>query len=106
MRALEHEQRLFSRERQTLEASEARMRQREEALRHREETFRQKLNEELETKVRQARQEIDDVVAQLKTKTTAIATGRQAADLDRRDGSSEKRRPGRRRHRREAVSRT
>jgi DNA mismatch repair protein MutS2 len=73
MRALEHEQRLFSRERQTLEASEARMRQREEALRHREETFRQKLNEELETKVRQARQEIDDVVAQLKTKTTAIA---------------------------------
>jgi DNA mismatch repair protein MutS2 len=73
MRALEHEQRLFSRERQTLEASEARMRQREEALRHREETFRQKLNEELETKVRQARLEIDDVVAQLKTKTTAIA---------------------------------
>jgi DNA mismatch repair protein MutS2 len=73
MRALEHEQRLFSRERQTLEASEARMRQREEALRHREETFRQRLNEELETKVRQARQEIDDVVAQLKTKTTAIA---------------------------------
>jgi DNA mismatch repair protein MutS2 len=73
MRALEHEQRLFSRERQTLEASEARMRQREEALRHREETFRQKLNEELEAKVRQARQEIDDVVAQLKTKTTAIA---------------------------------
>jgi DNA mismatch repair protein MutS2 len=73
MRALEHEQRLFSRERQTLEASEARMRQREEVLRHREETFRQKLNEELETKVRQARQEIDDVVAQLKTKTTAIA---------------------------------
>ena len=39
----------------------------------REETFRQRLNEELETKVRQARQEIDDVVAQLKTKTTAIA---------------------------------
>jgi DNA mismatch repair protein MutS2 len=73
MRALEHEQRLFTRERQTLEASEARMRQREEVLRHREETFRQKLNEELETKVRQARQEIDDVVAQLKTKTTAIA---------------------------------
>ena len=73
MRALEHEQRLFSRERQTLEASEARMRQREEALRHREETFRQRLNEELETKVRQARQEIDDVVAQSKTKTTAIA---------------------------------
>jgi DNA mismatch repair protein MutS2 len=49
------------------------MRQREEALRHREETFRQKLNEELETKVRQARLEIDEVVAQLKTKTTAIA---------------------------------
>jgi DNA mismatch repair protein MutS2 len=73
MRALEHEHRLATRERQTLEAAEARMRQREDALRQREETFRTRLNEELDTQVRQARREIDDVIAQLKTKTAAIA---------------------------------
>ena len=48
MRALEHEQRLAARERETLEAAEARMRQREDALRQREETFRRRLNEELD----------------------------------------------------------
>ena len=68
MRALEHEQRLAARERETLEAAEARMRQREDALRQREETFRRRLNEELETQVRQARREIDDVIAELKAK--------------------------------------
>jgi DNA mismatch repair protein MutS2 len=73
MRALEHEHRLATRERQTLETAEARVRHREEALRQREETFRLRLNEELETQVRQARREIDDVIAQLKTKTAAIA---------------------------------
>jgi DNA mismatch repair protein MutS2 len=73
MRALEHEQRLASRERETLEASDARMRQREDALRQREETFRRRLNEELETQVRQARREIDDVIAALKAKTAALA---------------------------------
>ena len=73
MRALEHEHRLASRERETLEAAEARMRQREDALKQREETFRRKLNEELDTQVRQARREIDDVIAELKAKTTAIA---------------------------------
>src|SRR5712691_452922 len=73
MRALEHEQRLASRERETLHAAEARMHQREEALRQREETFRQRLNEELDTQVRQARKEIDEVIAELKAKTAAIA---------------------------------
>jgi DNA mismatch repair protein MutS2 len=73
MRALEHEQRLAARERETLETAEARMRQREDALRQREETFRRRLNEELDTQVRQARREIDDVIAELKTRTTAMA---------------------------------
>ena len=45
------------------------MREREEALRQREETFRRRLNEELETEVRQARREIDDVIADLKAKS-------------------------------------
>jgi DNA mismatch repair protein MutS2 len=74
MRALEHEQRLAARERETLHAAEARMQQREDALRQREETFRRRLNEELETQVRQARKEIDDVIAELKARTAAIAS--------------------------------
>ena len=80
MRALEHEQRLAIKERELLEAAEVRMRQRDDALRQREETFRRRLNEELETQLRQARREIDDVIEQLKAKTTAIAetAGRQA----------------------------
>ena len=73
MRALEHEQRLAARERETLETADARMRQREDALRQREETFRRRLNEELDTQVRQARREIDDVIAELKARTTAMA---------------------------------
>jgi DNA mismatch repair protein MutS2 len=73
MRAIEHEHRLAAREREEVEAAGARMRQREEGLRQREETFRRRLNEELDTQVRQARREIDDVIADLKAKTTAIA---------------------------------
>jgi DNA mismatch repair protein MutS2 len=79
MRALEHEHRLATKERETLHAAETRMHQREDALRQREETFRKRLNEELETQVRQARREIDDVIAELKSKAAAIAheAGRQ-----------------------------
>jgi DNA mismatch repair protein MutS2 len=73
MRALDHEHRLAARERQTLEADGVRLRQREETLRQREEASRTRLNEELDTQVRRARREIDDVIAQLKTKTAAIA---------------------------------
>ena len=73
LRALEHEQRLAVRERETLHAAEARMHQREDALRQREETFRRRLSEELDAQVRQARKEIDDVIAELKAKTAAIA---------------------------------
>jgi DNA mismatch repair protein MutS2 len=73
MRALEHEHRLATRERQTLEATEIRMRQREDALRQKEEMFRQRLNEELDAQVRQARREIDGVIAELRAKAAAIA---------------------------------
>ncbi len=73
VRALEHERRLAARERETLEASDARMRHREEALKHREDTFRRKLTEELDTQARQARREIDEVMASLKTRTATIA---------------------------------
>jgi DNA mismatch repair protein MutS2 len=73
MRALEHEQRLVAHERDTLQASEARMREREDALRQREETFRRRLNEELDTEVRHARKQIDEVIEGLKTKAAAAA---------------------------------
>jgi DNA mismatch repair protein MutS2 len=73
LRALEHEHRLASRERETLEADETRMRQREEALKQREETFRRKLTEELDAQVRVARREIDEVIAGLKAKTQSLA---------------------------------
>ncbi len=77
VRALEHEHRLAARERETLEASEVRMRQREEALKHREDTFRRKLTEELDTQARQARREIDEVIAGLKAKTSAVEASRR-----------------------------
>jgi DNA mismatch repair protein MutS2 len=74
MRALEHEQRLVARERETLGEAEARMRQREDALRQREEGSRKRLGDEIDTQIRQARREIDDVVAQLKARAAALAT--------------------------------
>jgi len=79
MRALEHEQRLAARERETLGAAETRMRERDEALRQREDTFRRRLNEELEAELRQARRAIDSVIEELKTKTDLAAqeTARQ-----------------------------
>jgi DNA mismatch repair protein MutS2 len=73
VRTLEHDQRLVAHEREALGAAEARMREREDALRQREETFRRRLSEELDAELRQARRQIDDVVADLKTKTAAIA---------------------------------
>jgi DNA mismatch repair protein MutS2 len=73
MRALEHDQRLAIKERETLQAAEGRMHQREDALRQREDTFRRRMNEELDGQIRQARREIDEVIAELKVKTAAIA---------------------------------
>jgi len=73
MRALEHEQRLAARERETLKASEAQMQHREDALRQREETFKRRLNEELNAQVREARKAIDAVIADIKAKADAMA---------------------------------
>jgi DNA mismatch repair protein MutS2 len=73
MRALEHEQRLAARERETLSDAEGRIRQREEALGQREQTFRRRLAEELDEKMREARREIDRVIAGLKEKTESMA---------------------------------
>jgi DNA mismatch repair protein MutS2 len=75
MRSLEHEHRLAARERETLEAAELRFRQRDEALKNREETARRRLNEEVEEQARRARRQIDEVIAGLKARTSAIAQG-------------------------------
>lgn len=73
MRALEHDRRLAARERETLDAAAERMRQREEALRQREEASKKRLAELLDTQVREARKQIDGVIAKLKQKTQALA---------------------------------
>ena len=73
MRSLEHEQRLVGAQRETLDGDQARMRQREEALTQREEVFRRRLNEALDTQVRNARREIDAVIDDLKAKVGALA---------------------------------
>jgi DNA mismatch repair protein MutS2 len=72
LRALDHEHRLAARERETLEAAEARIREREETLRQREDDARRRVNEETEARIRQARREIDEVVRQLKARTDAM----------------------------------
>jgi DNA mismatch repair protein MutS2 len=74
MRALDHERRLVAKERETLHDGDERLRQREEALRQREEASRKRLTEALDGQVRQARKEIDDIVAQMKAKAAAMAS--------------------------------
>ena len=49
------------------------MRQREDALKQREESSRKRLSEELDSQVREARKQIDGVIAKLKQKTQALA---------------------------------
>jgi len=73
MRSLEHERRLVAKERETLSEIEGRMHQREDTLRQREETSRRRLTDELDAQVRQARKDIDDVIAELKARAAAIA---------------------------------
>ena len=73
LRALEHERRLVRRERESLTDADSRARAREEALRQREETFKQRLNERLDERLRDARAQIDAVVADLRKQATTLA---------------------------------
>ena len=72
LRALEHERRLLKREREALGDADSRARVREEALRQREETFKVRLNEKLDERLRDARAEIDAIVADLKKQAAAL----------------------------------
>jgi len=73
VRALEHEQRLVTREREVLKDTEAKLRQRDEQFKLREEASRKRLHDAVEGEVRQARREIDAVIAELKAKTDRMA---------------------------------
>lgn len=73
MRSLEHERRLVSRERESLAESEGRLKARETALREKEERLRHRIDEEIETRVRTARQEIDRVVEGLRQQVDKLS---------------------------------
>ena len=73
LRALEHERRLLKREREAFGEADSRARVREDALRQREETFKLRLNEKLDERLRDARVEIDAIVADLKKQAAGLA---------------------------------
>ena len=81
--ALEHDRRLTARERESLAEATARLQAREHELKNREETFRKRLDDKIEERLREARREIDAVVARLKvrTETLAVQAERQATRL-------------------------
>jgi DNA mismatch repair protein MutS2 len=72
LRALEHDRRLLTRERELQELADVRLRQRDEALKQREEAARKRLSEELESQAREARKQIDGVIAKLKQKAQVL----------------------------------
>jgi DNA mismatch repair protein MutS2 len=74
LRALEHERRLVKREREALSEADVRAKSREDALRQREETFKQKLNEKLDERLREARLQIDAVVGDLRKQASGLQT--------------------------------
>jgi DNA mismatch repair protein MutS2 len=74
LNALDHERRLVARERQTIGDGVARLQVREEELRRREEAFRQRLQERVDERLRDARREIDDVMRDLRQRTAALAS--------------------------------
>jgi DNA mismatch repair protein MutS2 len=74
MQALDHERRLLARERDTLGEQAAKLQSRELEIRNREETFRRRLDERIDERLRDARREIDAVVASLKARSEALVT--------------------------------
>ncbi len=81
LRDLEHQQRLVSRERESIAEIEERLRSREQALRDKEERLRHKLDADIEGRLRAARQEIDRVVEGLRTKVEALTAEAQRRAL-------------------------
>jgi DNA mismatch repair protein MutS2 len=72
LRALDHERRLVARERETVAETDARLKGREAALKEKEERLRHKIDEEIETRVRTAREDIDRVVNGLRSQVERL----------------------------------
>jgi DNA mismatch repair protein MutS2 len=74
LHALEHERRLLARERTQLADQDARYRQRDEALRRKEEQVRQRIDAQVEDRLRGARREIDAVVEDVKRRAASLVS--------------------------------
>ncbi len=77
LHGLEHERRLVTREREAIEEDSARVRSREQALKEKEERLKHRLDEELETRLRAARQQIDQVVDDLRRQVDQLGVEAQ-----------------------------
>ncbi|HPW20220.1 MAG TPA: endonuclease MutS2 [Vicinamibacterales bacterium] len=80
IRALDHERRLVARERESMAEADMRLKAREQAVRDREERVRQRADEEIATRVRAAREDIDQVVEGLRREIDRLTAeaGRRA----------------------------
>ena len=77
LQSLDHERRLTTQARAQAEASERQLRAREEALREREAQFTRKLEQRLNEQLRDARAEVDKVVADLRQQAAALEKPQQ-----------------------------
>lgn len=77
LQSLDHERRLTTQARAQAEASERQLRAREEALREREAQFTRKLEQRLNDQLRDARAEVDKVVADLRQQAAALEKQQQ-----------------------------
>lgn len=71
-RALDHERRKLERERAALAEQNQSLRQRESAVAEREGRLAKRVNEKLDDRLRQARQDIDDVIARLRERSDTL----------------------------------
>ncbi len=77
LHGLEHERRLVAREREAIEEDSSRLRGREQTLKDKEERLKVRLDEELETRLRAARQQIDQVVEDLRRQVDQLGAEAQ-----------------------------
>lgn len=77
LQSLDHERRLTARARAQAEASERQLKAREEGLREREAQFTRKLEQRLHEQLRDARAEVDKVVADLRQQAAALEKQQQ-----------------------------
>jgi DNA mismatch repair protein MutS2 len=71
-RTLDAERTKLEREKRTFNEASAKLGERERVLNDREEVFKKRLNERLDDRLRQARRDIDEVISDLKDKSTAL----------------------------------